>query len=72
MTTDIRTQSRHAPFQARRRSLLARLLAADARHRQSVKLRRLTAEDRRDMGLPPEDDGLEGARANLRFLTNSW
>ncbi len=82
MTTATRTAdrpaTRSAPHPAARpaarrfglAAILARLVDADARYRQAGQMARLTADQRRDMGLPAAD----GARPVLdrRFLTGQW
>ncbi|WP_172296361.1 hypothetical protein [Pseudoruegeria sp. HB172150] len=72
MTTQTKTRTTFLPNITRGRGLLARLLGADARYRQSQNLRHLTNAERRDMGLPEEHDPFASARANVRFLTGQW
>lgn len=69
--TEIRTAS--APAKPARTGLLAWLLAADARFRQSRRMARLTREQRDDMGLPKGNDPVDArTRANMRFLSGQW
>ncbi|MDF0602220.1 hypothetical protein P1J78_15880 [Psychromarinibacter sp. C21-152] len=70
-TTPRRAFAPHTP--RRRRGLFARLFDADARFREGQAMKRLTEEQRRDMGLPPAEDKVAArARANMRFLTHQW
>lgn len=73
MTARTPTKTAFVPAAPRRTGLLARLLNADARYREAQAMKRLTAEQRRDMGLPESGGGrVDARRANLRFLDGEW
>ena len=68
MTTRTATTARYLPQVTRRKGLLAWLMQRDAQYRENQKMRRLTPEQRRDMGLPPSDT----SRADTVFLSGQW
>ncbi len=72
MTARIQSQTRTTGPRFTLKSLLNRVLTADARYREAARMRRLTPEARADMGLPPRAEETSGKIADRRFLSDLW